>query len=70
MALALQLMRRRLRPQEQPQACPSLSLLLRPRGGVRRGIHGGEGREHDDDTGLVAGSLYNVRRQQQRDARS
>ena len=70
MALALQLMCHQLRPQEQPQACPSLSLLLCPRGGVRHGVHGGEGREHHDDIGLVAGSLYNVRRQQQRDARS
>jgi hypothetical protein len=45
--------------------------LLCPCGGVRRGIHGGEGREHDDaDIDLVSGSLCNVRRRRQPEARS
>jgi len=45
--------------------------LLCPRGGVRRDVHGGEGREHDDaDIDLVSGSLCNVRRWRQPDARS
>jgi len=48
-----------------------LSLLIRPRGGVRRSVQG-EGREHDDDIDLVAGSLCDLRRRRQRqqDARS
>ena len=48
-----------------------LSLLIRPRGGVRRNVQG-EGREHNDDIDLVAGSLCDVRRRrrQQQDAMS
>ena len=47
-----------------------LSPLLRPRGGVRCGVNRSEGRGHNDDLDLVAGSLCDMRRQQQRDTMS
>jgi hypothetical protein len=37
---------------------------------VRCGINWGEGRGHDDDLDLVAGSLCDMRRRQQRDGMS
>ena len=37
---------------------------------MRCGVHWGEGRGHNDDLDLVAGSLCDVRRRQQQDTRS
>jgi hypothetical protein len=52
------------------RSCGLLPLLLCPYGSGRHGIHGGEGRGHNDDLNLVANSFCNVRRRRQQDTKS